>query len=602
MKFIGAFVSGAMALSAEDNNSFTKIVEVCSDMTTQFTQEKKDAEVLLAKESTQYSMEIQNLNTEIGQQTENENSARSAKESCEAKSAASADKSNELLGSIDLLNKDLKNSLGEHDNRQTSCAETTNDLRTRAESLQLARTTLTTQHKELSLVQINKIRSLVGQAPQATVKTYESGLKPLIDLVTKLQEETSAGLTEHNTACTNDAHSYNLLKTDLTNEVAQKTEAEATASNDKAVADQCAAEEKQNEDESKASLATANDMLSKTKTTKKTREGELNQQINELASTLDGLGQITELLADVDAGANNLATVPGTFLVQLFSAPVADKVSQFLMKRGAALNAPALSTLATKVSATSFDNVKQMIKDLISNLNKQAQEDTSLDQLCKGQQEENAHNYAELNDQADTASTNIEKGNAHIELLSGKISDLSTSITTLAEEQAAHDEDRLEEKTENERIISEGNTAVAALEQIIEIVKEKVVGEAAQGRLMPIFKDMHMNVIRLVEETEMAEDTSKTDHEDMTISRNTDTKAHEANKLNTQSKLETTKGDVKDNEEKLDTAKHGLTNEEKIQAATAQRCNPQQTHEQKMADVQEQIESLNEALEIIKNA
>merc|ERR1712086_594096 len=101
---------------------------------------------------------------------------------------------------------------------------------------------------------------------------------------------------------------------------------------------------------------------------------------------------------------------------------------------------------------------------------------------------------------------------------------------------------------------------------------------------------MHMNVLKLVEETSTDEDTSADSHKDMTRERDTAGKKATQDKLHNESYLGQTKSALKDAEEKLDEAKHQLKIQEEVQAATAQRCNPQQTHEQKLADVQQQIE------------
>jgi len=602
MKYFGVFVSGAVAVQVEDS-AYNHINKVCADMTTQFTQEKKDSEVLLSKETAQFQGEIKNLNTEISQQTDNQEAATSAHDACAAKQQASASLAAELQTAIDTLSADIEKATQVNQIESKECAEKSSEFGTTAESLRLARTKLTSQHKNLSFAQIQALVKNMKQEPaQAIVKNYESGLQPLIELVDKLLEDTSQSKQDHDTACSNNKHNFQLMKQDLTNEVAQKTEAHGTAKNDEAVSTECAAAEQQTADEATAALNTATEMLTKTKAEKKRKTEELNQEISDLASTLDGLSTVTDLLTNVKAGAGNLATVPGVFLVQLYSAPN-EKVSAFLTRRSKELNAPALSVLASKLSTvSSFDNVKNMIKELIDSLQKQSLEDTSMNDLCTGEQEKNEHRYNELNTEADAQSTNHQQFTAEIQLLSDNIAKLEQQITTLTQEQQVADENRNAEATENKRIIAEGNTAVNALEEIQTVIQDKVTNEAAQHNLLTIFKDMHSNIESLVSETEFSEDDSSESHKDETRDRGTAIKTHTQTKLNTDGNLKKTQGSLQGAIEKLDIAKHELKIQEKIQAATAQKCNPQQTHEQKMADMQEQIESLKEALQIIQNS
>merc|ERR1719449_462157 len=113
----------------------------------------------------------------------------------------------------------------------------------------------------------------------------------------------------------------------------------------------------------------------------------------------------------------------GTALAQLRAdsqSPAQTRVAEFLQNRAKQLNSRVLSALAVRVSADPFKKVKKMIKDLITRLLEEANEEATHKGWCD----------VELSTNKQTRNEKSEK----ILTLNAEIDGLSASITKLGEE------------------------------------------------------------------------------------------------------------------------------------------------------------------------
>merc|ERR1711935_686846 len=126
------------------------------------------------------------------------------------------------------------------------------------------------------------------------------------------------------------------------------------------------------------------------------------------------------------------------------------KAGMFLQQRAHELQSRVLSAMADRVTADPFRKVKKMIKDLITKLMEEANEEAEHKGWCDTELSTNEQTRKEKTEAVETLHAEIDELEASIAKLTEEIADLTEALTALDAAMAKATTIRQDEKAENE--------------------------------------------------------------------------------------------------------------------------------------------------------
>merc|ERR1712232_961551 len=140
--------------------------------------------------------------------------------------------------------------------------------------------------------------------------------------------------------------------------------------------------------------------------------------------------------------------------------------------RASELNSRLLSTVASRVSADPFRKVKKMIKDLITRLMEEANEEAEHKGWCDTELSTNEQTRKEKTEAVETLHAEIDQLQASIAKLNEDIGELSGSVAKLDSAMSEATTLRQDEKSKNEQTIKDSQEAQTAVAQALTVLKE----------------------------------------------------------------------------------------------------------------------------------
>merc|ERR1719359_2564044 len=231
---------------------------------------------------------------------------------------------------------------------------------------------------------------MMGQ-PQAAVKNYESSSGTIIEMVESLGEKFEDERAEIEKTEANEKHSYDMMQQDLSNQLSYGTEERDSKIAFKAKRESDKAEAEGELEDTKNTLAEDEKFLSDltAECAQKTVDFEARQKLRQ--EELDAIQEAIDIMSsDAVAGSGtkhlpSLIQKGASALVQLRSSaqsPVQQAVATFLEDKAQSTKSRILSLLAVKVSADPFKKVTKMIKDMITKLVEEANEEAEHKGFC----------------------------------------------------------------------------------------------------------------------------------------------------------------------------------------------------------------------------
>merc|ERR1712003_282873 len=147
------------------------------------------------------------------------------------------------------------------------------------------------------------------------------------------------------------------------------------------------------------------------------------------------------------------------------------KAGMFLQQRAHALQSRVLSAMADRVTADPFRKVKKMIKDLITKLMEEANEEAEHKGWCDTELSTNEQTRKEKTEAVETLHAEIDQLEASIAKLAEDISELTKAVAELNAAMAKATEIRQKEKEENEVTIKDSQEAQTAVAQALTVLK-----------------------------------------------------------------------------------------------------------------------------------
>jgi len=366
----------------------------------------------------------------------------------------------------------------------------------------------------------------------------------------------------------------------------------------------------------------------------KTAEFESRQELRQ--GELDAIGKAVEILgggAVSGAADKHLPALiqKSTSFAQVRNnavSPLQSRVAAFLKERADKVNSPILSLMATKMGDDPFTKVKKMIKDMITKLMEEANEEAEHKGWCDTELSTNQQTRESKSDEVDKLTAEIEALTATSSKLSEDITELSEGIATIDKAVAEATEDRAAEKAKNTETIADAKAASTAVSQAVAVLKE-FYAKAAEatalvqakgpaddapetfsssykgnqdqaGGVMGMLEVIQSDFARLESETTAAEAEAEdvyskysADSATNKAVKETDVKHKTSKKQETESALAEAKRDLAATHEELTAA---MDYYEKLKPSCV---DAGVSYEDRVARRKEEIESLQEALKIL---
>jgi len=300
------------------------------------------------------------------------------------------------------------------------------------------------------------------------------------------------------------------------------------------------------------------------------------------------------------------------------------RVSSFLESRAKKLNSRVLSALATRVSSDPFGKVKKMLKDLITKLMEEANEEAEHKGWCDQELSTNEQTRKEKTEAVETLHAEIDMLEASISKLTEDLSDLSKAVAELDAAVAKATKLRQQEKAKNTETISDAEEAQTAVAQALTVLKE-FYAKAAEatafvqqkeepeifdkpykgmggesGGVVGMLEVIESDFARLESDTKAAEaaaqkeyDTFMTDSKVDKASKSSDIEHKTAKKQDQEQALTQKKSDLEGTQKELDAA---LAYFDKLKPSCV---DSGVSYEDRVERRKEEIESLQEALKIL---
>lgn len=353
-------------------------------------------------------------------------------------------------------------------------------------------------------------------APDVSAYEFQSGdiVGVLEGLLEKFKHEYAA-LVE---AETNREHSFQLMEQHLSSTILKYTTdvekqmvmlGTVQGSSKKAQADKATME---------ATLAESKKFLVEIKSTfvAKTTVFQANQQLRE--KELHALDEAIKVISTPEVADSytehmNLAQVahsaPFSLLQRQGRAKGNDVLRQravnILTHQSKALSSEALANAASSISVGPFNDVIDMIENLIAKLKTESASEANHTSWCNDEVQKSEELRSDLTSQVEEYTAKASEANATIVELSNDISNLAAEQARVAKQMAEATAQRSKEKSENEHALSDAQVGIKAVKQAILVLKkfyEKQAGfvQTRQAPEMKEYKGMESNgVMKMLE-------------------------------------------------------------------------------------------------------
>jgi len=468
---------------------------------------------------------------------------------------------------------------------------------------------------------------LAVSAPEAY--GYEFQSQGVIDMLEKLLDKFIDERTVLEKEEMNSKHAFDMLIQDLTAQIAQakqdreeKAETKAKKLQAKADAEGDLTDTTTTRDADQKYL---DDLVATCE--QKATDFESRQQLR--TEELEAIAKAIEIISSSAVTGNADKYLPTMLQTSLASLRVDMQTTQqaraavYLQDMAKQLGSRVLSAVAGRVAADPFRKVKKMIKDLITRLMEEANEEAEHKGWCDTELSTNEQTRKEKTETVETLHAEIDQLEASIAKLTEDISELTKAVAELDAAMAKATTIRQDEKATNEQTIADAGEAQTAVAQALTVLKEfyAKAGEATallqkpapeifdsaykgmqaeNGGVVGMLEVIESDFARLEADTKAAEaaaqkeyDTFMTDSKVDKAAKTTDIEHKTAKKQDEEQALTVKKSDLEGTQKELDAA---LAYFDKLKPSCV---DAGVSYEDRVKRREEEIQSLQEALRIL---
>eukprot|EP00930_Biecheleria_cincta_P083447 TRINITY_DN73019_c0_g1_i1.p1 TRINITY_DN73019_c0_g1~~TRINITY_DN73019_c0_g1_i1.p1 ORF type:complete len:705 (-),score=230.26 TRINITY_DN73019_c0_g1_i1:94-2151(-) len=152
--------------------------------------------------------------------------------------------------------------------------------------------------------------------------------------------------------------------------------------------------------------------------------------------------------------------------------PNVEKVVKLLQGKAQSLQSVELASLASRVKASPFAAVADMIKDLIAKKQAQGSAETTKQAWCEGELSGNNATRTGKTDELEGLQAGVDKLQATIQQIGDEVVDLKQQVSEMRTEMSEATSIRQKEKNENVATIADAKAAQAAVAQALSVLNE----------------------------------------------------------------------------------------------------------------------------------
>jgi len=511
MKTMFALVMLAAVASAEKATPVQKVIELMNGMLEKGKQEKHDEEVqfaafkqfcddttlnkqkaiadaneqieILKADIFQYATDAEQLGKEIAQHDEDIATWEGDRKAAEnVRAIEKAD--------YDALHKDYSESVDALERAIAVLKKQAYD-RKQAAFLQVAK-----ELQNLHLIPPEAKRALnvfFAQDPEETLavsapeaNAYEFQSQGVVDMLEKLLDEFIAERTTLEKTESESVHAFELLSQDLTNSIEHATQQRTEKAALKAKKLQARADA---EGDLQDTTTTRDDDVKYLEDLvatceQKATDFESRQKLR--AEELVAINKAIEIISSGAVAGNsekhlpqllqtNNKTTNATSLAQLRSdarSPAQHRVAEYLKVKAHQLNSRLLSALAVRVESDPFKKIKKLIKDLITKLLEEANEEATHKGWCDTELATNKQTRQEKTEKVEVLHAEIDELTSSIALLAEQITELTAAVAEIDAAVAKATSIREAEKAKNTQTVSDTQEAQTAVAQALTVLRE----------------------------------------------------------------------------------------------------------------------------------
>eukprot|EP00397_Hematodinium_sp_SG-2012_P017828 GEMP01018242.1.p1 GENE.GEMP01018242.1~~GEMP01018242.1.p1 ORF type:complete len:687 (+),score=221.27 GEMP01018242.1:116-2176(+) len=302
--------------------------------------------------------------------------------------------------------------------------------------------------------------------PEANAYEFQSD--GIVGLLNRLLTDFKTKVHESEVAEMNGRHSFELASQDLNDAIVQSKAQFGEASKASQRARSNAAQSAKSLSATQAAKVEDVQFLNdlKVECSDKTHSFTEKQQLRQ--DELDALSKAVEILGQ---GAVQGAAAKRTFFLQQ-SKPWAVRVSKVLQAASEKFSDQRLALLAQHAQQDQFKKVKRLVREMIDRLLEEANAEAEKKGFCDKELKTNKQQREKLQGQYDTTIAEFEQATALHQKLNEEIAQLQEDLTLLDQQRATAVEQRKAQKTQNEATVKEAKEAQVAVAQARQVIAD----------------------------------------------------------------------------------------------------------------------------------
>merc|ERR1719310_1765192 len=479
-------------------------------------------------------------------------------------------------------------------------------------------------------------------APEAAGYEFQSG--GIIEMLEKLLDKFISERTTLEKEESDSKHAFEMLMQDLNTQVEQATEDRESKAERKAKKLQEKADAEGSLVDTTGTRDADQKYLDDLVATCEQKAGDYEKRQHLRSEELVAVQKAIEIISSGSVAGNADKHLPGLVQAKALFGQAASSLVQlrgpgdnqdqhanqvlakaFLQAQAQKFDSRVLSALATRVAADPFGKVRKMIKDLITRLMEEAQEETEHKGWCDTELATNEKTRILKTETVETLHAEIDQLEASIAKLTEDITTLTKAVAELDTAMAEATELRQKEKEKNTETIEDSKEAQTAVAQALPVLKEFYAKaaeatalvqqqpeapeifdspykgmQAENGGVVGMLEVIQSDFARLQADTESSEEQAKKEYdqfmEDSKIdhtAKSRDIEHKTAKKQDQSQALTTKKSDLEATQKELDAA---LSYFDKLKPSC---IDAGVSYEDRVARRKEEIESLQQALRIL---
>jgi len=314
--------------------------------------------------------------------------------------------------------------------------------------------------------------------PDANGYEFQSG--GVIEMLEKLHDKFGDERTNLEKEEMNSKHAYKMLMQDLASQIATANEAITAKKEQRATAQQNAAEAKSDLADTTATRDDDQTYLDDLVANCKVKSSDFEARQKLRAEEIEAIEKAIEIMSadNVSGHADKYLPKDPTSFLQVKIAldspnsPNQAKAAAFLSEQAEKVHSHVLSAIAVRAAADPFVKVRKMIQDLVTRLQQEANEEAEHKGWCDKELAVNEQTRKEKTSGVERLHAEKDQIDSTIAKLTEEIKKLTAQVTELDKAMTENTKIRIEEKAVNKETVKDAKAAQVAVAKALSVLKE----------------------------------------------------------------------------------------------------------------------------------